>query len=282
MAPKSRTSSPINPKIIWIAVVIAALIAVSGYTTTALSSWASSPTLPGEQAQEEIRELFETNGDCQLPCWWGITLGRSTNTELYNLVQGIAIPNMFWRTHQGASDTIEFYSELPRDMQYWGESVLHGRVYASHGIVTRIYLEDFEWRSYHLAPFLLENGKPDEIWISTYRSCDQASNVPFTVYLLYSEKGMLVSYEGSGTQQDEKIVGCVNSSPALSMWVPTRKLSFAEAYSLTGNDFYQAKSKLISETTEGGMDAEQFYEQFKGSDDIPCVETHANLWPITK
>lgn len=240
------------------------------------------PTLTTEQAQAKIRELFETNGGCQLPCWWGVTLGTSTSDVFYNFIQSIAMPNMYWRFSKNLSDDIEFYSDLPEDMEYLGESVLHGRIYADDGKVTQIYLEGFDWPSYYLSSFLLENGKPDEVWIATYGLHDQSLSVPFIVYLLYSEKGMMVSYGGSGEQHGEKIIGCVSVSPYLSIWVPEKKLSFVEAYALVGGDFSKDKFKSILDATEGKIDAERIYERYKDIKDVPCIETRADLWPIIR
>src|SRR5512138_2325272 len=65
-------------------------------TPTLPATFTPVPTLTTKQAQTKIRELFETNGRCKLPCWWGITPGISANDAFYNFIQSIAMSNMFW------------------------------------------------------------------------------------------------------------------------------------------------------------------------------------------
>ena len=35
--------------------------------------WTPLPDLTIDEARENLRNLLETNGGCDLPCWWGIT-----------------------------------------------------------------------------------------------------------------------------------------------------------------------------------------------------------------
>ena len=55
------------------------------------------PTLPAEEARKRLLELLATNGDCRLPCLWGITPGKSNHQEARNILiplSSIAIPEM--------------------------------------------------------------------------------------------------------------------------------------------------------------------------------------------
>jgi len=190
---------------------------------------------------------------------------------------------MYWRFDKGLSDGVEFYINLPKDIQYPGGNALHGRINGYTGKITQIFIEGFDWPSYHLPAFLLQNGKPDEVWIGTYRLNAKNSTVPFNVYLLYTEKGMLASYgTWLGKQQGEKIIGCIGTSPNLLIWMPEKKLTFVEARALLGSEVNQDEFKSISETTQGKMGAEQFYQQYKDIQGAPCIETDASLWPIAR
>lgn len=248
-------------------------------TLTLPTTITSLPTLTTEQALAKIRELFRTNDGCQLPCLWGITPGVSASNPVFNFIQSIAVQDDLLRNGKDLSDSIVFYSDLPEDMQYLGKSTLHGKIDAKNGIIKQIYVEGFEWPSYHLAPFLFENGKPNEVWITTYRLSDPNSSVTFIVSLLYSERGIMVSYSGVGEQQEGKIVGCVDRSLSyLVTWDPDKELSFVEANALIRRDISKINYKPLVDVTEGEMDIEQFYEKFRVSEEVPCIDTSANLW----
>jgi hypothetical protein len=241
------------------------------------------PTLTLEQVQIRVRELFETNGGCHLPCWWGITVGTSTSSDVFNFIQSIGQNYTYNVSTDRKSEVAYFYFfDLPEDMRYSPTDYFEGRLYAENGVITRVSVSGFNWPPYHLPAFLLENGRPDEVWIST-QSGDPAYTVPFSVYLLYTEVGMLVSYgTWLGEINGETIKGCIDVSPKVLIWIPETRLSFAEAEALLGTDVSQGQYKSLADATEGKMDTKQFYEQYKGVEGAPCVETSADLWPIAR
>src|SRR5687767_3752560 len=48
------------------------------YTATPISTPTVVSPLPVDQAQERFLQLLSDNGECRLPCIWGITPGEST------------------------------------------------------------------------------------------------------------------------------------------------------------------------------------------------------------
>jgi hypothetical protein len=49
------------------------------------------PTLSDSQAQESIINLLKDNGNCELPCWWGIRPGNSLWTATNNELKGLGL-----------------------------------------------------------------------------------------------------------------------------------------------------------------------------------------------
>ena len=62
-------------------------------TNTPIITPTSIPKLTGEQEDQFLEKILETNGDCELPCWWGnaIVPGKTTfeNAEWFFYSEGI-------------------------------------------------------------------------------------------------------------------------------------------------------------------------------------------------
>ena len=46
----------------------------------------SYPRLSREEAKPRIIEMLQTNAGCRLPCWWGITPGKTRWEEVHALL----------------------------------------------------------------------------------------------------------------------------------------------------------------------------------------------------
>src|SRR3990172_323544 len=51
-------------------------------TTMPRPTISPAPTLTAEQQEAYIVDMLKTNGDCKLPCWWGIMPGEATLQSL--------------------------------------------------------------------------------------------------------------------------------------------------------------------------------------------------------
>ncbi|HSG43771.1 MAG TPA: hypothetical protein VLA72_11500 [Anaerolineales bacterium] len=65
-------------------------------TLTPTIIWISLSTLPVQEAQAGVKELLETNGGCELPCWWGIAPNYIPWFEVVHF-----LPPMITRVGQG-------------------------------------------------------------------------------------------------------------------------------------------------------------------------------------
>lgn len=52
---------------------------------------AATATLTPQQILDEIRHLFDENGGCALPCWWGIEPGKTTWEEALTILSPLAM-----------------------------------------------------------------------------------------------------------------------------------------------------------------------------------------------
>jgi len=244
------------------------------------STSSSTPTLLPDQARAKVLELLETNNGCKLPCFWGVVPGNTKWSEVRESLRSIS--------SQYSDDPEEtniefFYSDLylpANDIQGPWDLKLELGVYRD--IIRTISVSDFDLPNYHLRSFLLENGKPDEIWI--YTNSRGPSNSPdkvgFLVSLFYSEKQMIAAYgRGNAVISDTWIDGCIQYSPALKIWSLEKLLSFPEAASFFYNHNVVGDGwKEISEATNGRLNVEKFYQTFTDQSAKPCFKTPRNLW----
>jgi hypothetical protein len=274
------------------------------------------PTLPVEQARARLLELLATNGNCRLPCLWGITPGKTTFEEARTILQPLAgisrhvtfgYPTDFENNILDSMDALydEGDLETSADIRY---------LFVSDGIINRIvfkgslYKKIFRGKiidSFHpiydskvfgerLFPYMLPGilsklGKPTSVVMQTYRYGNgiQISNSgAFEIILVYPDQGIFVHY-----LTKMQVVGPnARACPAIAQVE-------LELYP-SGNADHFAKS-LARETYWGvfakiepididtpfwksiehatSMTLDQFYKTFSQPIN-KCIETPINLW----
>ena len=58
-------------------------------THIATLSFLPLPTLNPEEEQATILTLLKSNNGCDLPCWWGITPGKTTKLDTEQILRGL-------------------------------------------------------------------------------------------------------------------------------------------------------------------------------------------------
>jgi len=283
-------------------------------TTIPLPTATIVPTLITEEARKRLLELLMTNGDCRLPCIWGITPGKSSYLEGQSILmplKGIADTT---GTGFGVSSTdniSHLYIEVDSISPLYIEgnmrlNTLLAYVYGTDGIVSSISFGALEeevtydakgnWTTkrpiydsttfgkrvayYSLAHFLTEQGIPASIMI-------QFSGMQFSpvvaggldIALLYPSQGIWVNYEMTMQNRGNTKMGCPNGNAQVDM----------ELFPLgTPSSFYAQLDQTNWGITKGGykpleevttMSVEKFYEIFRNPTSNQCIQAPANLWP---
>lgn len=239
------------------------------------------PTLPADQAQALMLDLFRNNAGCRLPCWWGITPGqtpwetaqRFLATFASGIAQGSSAEHHFNTVYlivptEIYPHVVEFYPVLTQDYD------------VIDGIVEVIEVEPGLVPNYDLSEFLKAYGSPTEVWLRTYNQAREG-DLQFDVVLFYPQQGILARYATQAQVVGSRIRGCPQQKPAaiLALWSPERVLTFSEATSQTGdirNEEWWPYRPLPEAT---GMDEATFYQTFQRSNNSTCLETPADLWP---
>ena len=234
------------------------------------------PTLSLAEKKVLTSELYKTNGNCELPCWWGIVPGE-TEWQTAELLLNSIVTELYTSAESELDDrySVDVYLPVPQELSSREELIQHYQI-----INGKVMLIDSEPSSkiYTVSEILNTYGRPVEVKIETYSSSHGEIN-KFSVALFYPDKGILVRYGPSADFIDDYVLGCVQmGSGSVVVWSPEQKLSFAEALNGTrglgtfGEQYY----KPLEDATE--MNVEMFYQTFLDPDTETCIETPAELW----
>jgi hypothetical protein len=237
-----------------------------------------------------MKELLETNGGCELPCWWGITPNETKWSEALHSIRPFILDvqeSTDIRTLNGKEflyTNVQFYFDIPGETE-------SGRVTlgAIDDVVIgmTIYPPGAEHR-YKLHQLLALLGPPKQILINAQSSSPIPELPPTVLTLDYSDVGVWASYGYIPTQVGENLVICPESSLGkvsiydniggrLHLFDPEMEndqaLSIEEYADMVGG----FTAKKLEDATN--MSIETFYNTFVDPQPKTCLETPANLWP---
>lgn len=194
----------------------------------------SIPTSMSSQAETDQRlmNLLMTNGECQLPCWWGLSPGKSAWQDAWNLLSRYD-SNIYVKGTPEQERFMEAYIPVP-EISGKGTSRFRTLITANKEIIQTIDVPGVSLNPpYFLANFMNQYGRPDEIWISTYQFYPSVE-VPFAVVLFY-RRGILASYSTlAKASQSDVVLGCLQDIPQLKLWNPEKETTFQKAAALFG------------------------------------------------
>lgn len=232
----------------------------------------TEPTATIDESKKVVQDLLENNAGCQLPCWWGITPGKTTWAEARSFLESFAL-------YIGETGGVR----VPLPASYSNATYMEQWYFINNGIVEYIRIYNYSLApNYYLPKFLEKYGQPSEIWIRTF-SQEEIAQQNFAFDLFYMDKGILLEY---GTETpiedvvvDGKLQNCLNNadSPFIYLWSPEKNnMSFQDAKQKFLDTTNLPEPKPLLEAT--GMDEKAFYETFKNTDTDICVETPEYLW----
>ena len=244
-------------------------------TWTPIPTWTPLPTLEPTTAVLFVEELLQNNDGCQLPCWWGITPGKTTWIEakhfldsFSNFMGVIGNPNDL----QIAEFNIPAPEEIGSIEQLFE---IRGSIVEA---ITHIYFGNLT-TSYNLVNLLKTYGTPSDILISAYYE-PRYTNYMVVVAVFYLQTGILVEYnDNGGGLVGDKIEVCPQEAtyPHLDLWAPSLNLSLNEASDRYLDTRNWPAYRNIQEAT--GMNVESFYSTFKEPNNESCLELSTTDWP---
>lgn len=250
-------------------------------TTTTPTPWATLPPLPTiapQQRGQEYTELINSNGNCELPCWWGFELGKTSVAEVRQFYETFDASIV---EQTGGTGISALYVKFIEPEIEDGTQVRHVFL-AQDDIVIEVEAQVRRQPDYQIEPLLQELGQPSEIWMWTIPEPYEGI-LPASFRLYYPEQGVLVAYAVASVRVDDAVQVCFDElgSVILGLWDP----------SIWDPDGTKGFVERANETSELGLDrdfhpieevsnwnVEQFYTILADPTHSDCLETPSNLW----
>lgn len=250
------------------------------------------PTLTADEREQKVRELLKTNAGCKLPCWWGITPGKTTWTEAerFLLSLGATIGNT-----PDPSGTI-FHGTGGFD--FAGRGIDNSIGFDERtGIVESIFIHaegyndplQFQalWAQHSVQNIISTYGQPTRVWLQTaghFTEPPGGKEMGYTLWLFYDNMGILVRslgrvryapiYHICPAVQNEA-EGMIRMDMYLQS--PDNPTSLEVASGTERRPEEKEFIRTIQEAT--GLSVEQFYKLFTQKDKPACFDTPRDIWP---
>ncbi|HEY47346.1 MAG TPA: hypothetical protein G4O14_11245 [Anaerolineae bacterium] len=280
------TSTPERAINTWTALPITAssTIRASTLTPTRRPTWTPRPTrtptltmmpkLSPEEAEDVLLSLYQNNGGCDLPCWWGITPGETSWKEVNSLLTPLGNYGVY-TLGRGARYTFQFVT--PESMWDFGIGYIEPDIIVIEGIVEDIIISS-RWVmpsfDYSLSGSLATFGQPTEIWL--YAEAESIRYLRFDLVLFFKDIGVTVFSGGKHEREDDALIICPQNykepSPSLHLWSPEKYKTGLEA----DHEFISDRLHLLEDVSD--LSPEDFYEIYIDPSTQACFETPAKLW----
>ena len=255
--------------------------------TPALPPITPRPTRTAEEEQAFVREMLETNGGCELPCWWGITPGKTTWQEVRERLGfyydgGISRPSGM-RYHETAYGDVLYPPPPPYGYSiYIGFTERDGIVQsiavfadALHTKFPQRFAQD--WHRYSLDQVLTRYGEPSQVMLELWPTPPEPY-YPYRLFIFYEQRGFLLAYEGPAIPGETfRVCPNFDQITSLRLWLrpPGEGSALLELANL--DPLERAQMLPLEEVT--GMDVQTFYETFRQAGTGACLESPTEVWP---
>jgi hypothetical protein len=250
-------------------------------TRTPFVFWTPEPTLfwttwtpeayePLPTLAAKVDKLDKNNNGCQLPCWWGIEPGKTNLIDAMKILSPISKEISIQENKRDRSLDIEFHFPIMRNNKIIYASQQY---FVKDNIIQRVEIPSLRNEKFLLSHFLKEYGAPEEAWIQGL--IDPTSQNPFILYIYYSQKGMLASFDFNGVLAGENLKLCPGNKyvSKLVLRSPQPEISFLDFIWDTNdlrflrNENYLFRFNEITKT------------QITTLADQSCFDTLKSIWP---
>ncbi len=262
--------------------------------STQTIEFATQSPLPPEEAETMMLDLLQYHPDCLLPCWFGLTPGKTSVQTARSLLEEFAAISLITTYYDDVSGTHWRIDEngLLLDTIV---SFTHDRQLTSILENLRVTIEvkeqmggGFEtiWenplnnqylQAYRLPQILSIYGQPEQVLVFANEGWNY-----FELMLDYSNRGFAVWYSMPLESSGEKFSGCPSRAfTKLYLWVPEFAYTWAEGVTGNGDQYEIDSLNRDFQSIEGvtSLKLEEFYDVFGKSMNTKCLETQKEYWP---
>lgn len=229
------------------------------------------PTLNNNDANRTVLELANTNGNCEMPCLWGIVPGQTRweTIDQYYASLRFDIESNPYKCKDESKNNCVWYTatKMINDIKY-GFGVI-----VEDGIVTKVTITGNSAKAYFPLDKVLNSYEiPSDIYIETYIGPGVSTPVYFALF--YDKQYLLITYEVSGKILDDVIHVCPHNYESY-LWVDVYgynsekynnyKESLLEPDEIMGGRHYPIGERI-------GVTEKEFYELFVNKVENNCID----------
>jgi hypothetical protein len=262
-------------------------------TNTILSTFTKlthlEPTLQHDAAQAKLLELLFNNGNCRLPCFWGIYPGitgpDAAIQVLYPLssISGLtSLDNESGTIHPIYKiEELIYRFHISYEVEKGKIKLLHLYAYAENEKSDEFIFDSDYFGNliayYSLSGVMDRYGRPSSILLKTQLSSITGNIYQmFDILLIYPAQGIIVNYTTKSHISGKDIIACLENSHINLALLPSKNEAGVDEY-LSQRWYDELPSyKPLEEVT--GLSNDDFYIIFKASP-TQCIKTQVDLWP---
>lgn len=228
-------------------------------------------TLTNEQTYAYFQSLYKGITDCDLPCWWGLSPGISTEEQLINTLTKLDSPQII--EYNGFRE-YKYNFEFPEIEGSLIEQNFFPRIWVENDHISYILIsghwvkENFD---FSLSTILNELGTPSEIRVEP--TVYDWEDPYYLLEMVYLEQGVIVRFSDSFEVSNKNLNICLDSwsetSPAFLLFAKDNSLTFneiAEDTLLDNPDYFYHLEDIAF-----GYNPSNFYNQFSISGPTGCI-----------
>jgi hypothetical protein len=253
------------------------------------------PTLTEAESEERILELLKTNGNCKLPCFWGIVPGKTTWPEVQQLFLHLGadivdyIPRMYRNTDIKAH---YIYSDVPAK-----QLGINAGVFEANDQIDSMRIDlsgagfAANMQRFFFKEVLLELGEPTQVWMSlgTGSEAGDAPYLGYNFWLFYEQIGLVVEYGGAAQKINTEYRVCPNQphfvggqewqegsgNISFVMQSPENTRPLPDLVRGTSEEF--GFTRTIEEAAS--LSPKDFYKLITLGNEPACFDTPRDIWP---
>lgn len=235
-------------------------------TNTYPITWTPLATYSSDEAIEKLKELY-TSDICDLPCWWGITPGKTEWRDAWQILGRMALndPRQIQLIDSDIPGYKSMFIEFPISEVIYSEDVniedaMFVHVNSQTFTVDHIEINTGSLQKYSIYELFEKYGEPERIiaYGGPHAVSDYAG---VELFLIYPESGF-VSWQFANADNDkweeESFTACFQQSSWLYLWEKGLRLSDDEFEDFFSLDF-KTHTISISDVTDYSLD--EFYSK---------------------
>ena len=272
------------------------------YINVVSSTLPAIPTLEASEAFSLLREFLKNDPPCQLPCWGGITPGKSTVTDAQKqlaILSGISDNTFFGQVEDSwVVGTLDIYYPLENTVvNIWPSYVTlsNNETVLNIGIGTQslpqnpkgLVYGDREYNAflsaYTINRILATYGLPNLIYArADINAAEPTAPDYFIIRLLYLDLGIFISYTMPMETKETTFKFCPSES-LINLELTSQDVgtNYQEFFRQVGNEEWASlpfttHDQLLEDAL--GLTDEEFY-QLIVSAPATCFESPIEIWP---